>query len=141
MDIVNRILYMPTTYARRITAQVQAPLSHPPIVPQAAFPIPFTSCSTSMIFHQTGLCLFFCLYLYTIKGSALPTTAPAPRAQSANSPLATHHLCSTSHLQVRNSFLAPQDASSGAPLNMGRFSIIPNLVILMSVSGPVENLR
>ncbi|KAM0796370.1 hypothetical protein BDR22DRAFT_893224 [Usnea florida] len=70
-------------------------------------------------FHHTWLWLYILLYLH-------PCTA-------------THHLCSASHIQVRNLVLAPQNVSSGAPLTMERFYINPNLVILMSVSGPVGN--
>ena len=88
--------------------------------------------------YQASSCFLLGLHQLVTTGYALPAL------KQDLTLLFPHHLVnhlshSASHLQPRNLALTLQNTSIGAPINMERFHISPNLVILISLSGRVEN--
>ena len=92
----------------------------------------------SMSLYQASSCFLLCLHQLGITGYALP----APKQDSTllfPHPSVNHLSHSASQLQPRNLALTPQNTSIGAPVNMERFHINADLVILISLSSRVEN--
>ena len=88
--------------------------------------------------YQASFCFLLCLHQLVSTGHALPAPKQDPTLLLPH-PSVNHLSHSASHLQPRNLALTPQNTSIGAPVNMERFHINPNLVILISLSSRVEN--
>ena len=91
-----------------------------------------------MNFYQASFCSLLCLHQLVSTAYALPAPKQDPTLLFPR-PLVNHLSHSASHLQPRSLALTPQNNSIGAPVNMERFYINPNLVILISLSSRVEN--
>ena len=92
----------------------------------------------SMNVFQASLCFLLCLRQLGATGNALPALKPGPIFPFPHS--SPHHLSRpASRLQPRDLALTPQNASIGALVNMDRFFVTPNLVIIISSSSPVGN--